>query len=178
VEAWSASALDRTWRDELDAWPIALALDGVTYCHGSSRRDDEVLTRVTPDDVIREALTGVSDPSSSQVIPTSRTSAGCAAAPTYVTAGSIGIPARGGPEPSGRSSTPAAAAAQHGVRRRHGVAELQAFGFADVDGQVGDSLIEPVDADWVAAFFEHTAGRGPDPVPPPPRSRGEDDRPR
>lgn len=41
---WSARALDPGWRERLASWPIALELDGVVYCHGSPRRDDEILT--------------------------------------------------------------------------------------------------------------------------------------
>ena len=43
------------------------------------------------------------------------------------------------------------------------MAELRASGYAGLDEMVGESLIEPADPDWVAAFFEHQAGRGPDP---------------
>ena len=60
--AWSAQALDSRWRDELAAWPISLGLDDVRFCHGSPRRDDEILTRTTPDDVLTEALADVAEP--------------------------------------------------------------------------------------------------------------------
>ena len=46
------------------------------------------------------------------------------------------------------------------------MAELRSSGFPDVDDQVTESLVDPVDPDWVAAFFEHGAGRGEDPGPP------------
>jgi hypothetical protein len=46
--------------------------------------------------------------------------------------------------------------------------ELRASGFADVDEQFGASLVDPIDADWVSAFFEHGAGRAEDPGEPPP----------
>jgi hypothetical protein len=47
------------------------------------------------------------------------------------------------------------------------VQELRASGFPDVEEQLAGSLIEPADPDWVAAFFEHGAGRGEDPGEPP-----------
>jgi predicted phosphodiesterase len=59
---WSAEALDRDWRDRLASWPIAVELDGVVVCHGSPRRDDEILTTATPDERFAEALAGVSQP--------------------------------------------------------------------------------------------------------------------
>ncbi|HZE05826.1 MAG TPA: metallophosphoesterase [Solirubrobacteraceae bacterium] len=100
--AWTAQALDRRWRDRLASWPIAVTLDGVCYCHGSPRADDEILTRATPDAVMGDALGGV--------------------AAAIVVGGHT---------------------------------------------QLAESLLEPVDPDWVAAFFEHAAGRGPDPGAPP-----------
>ena len=54
--AWSAGQLDRGWRDELAGWPIALEFDGIVFCHGTPRSDDEILTRATPDGVMLEAL--------------------------------------------------------------------------------------------------------------------------
>jgi hypothetical protein len=36
-----------------------------------------------------------------------------------------------------------------------------------VEGRLAGSLLEPADPDWVAAFFEHGAGRGEDPGEPP-----------
>lgn len=45
---WSAGELDSTWQATISSWPIALSLDGVCFCHGSPRRDDEILTRATP----------------------------------------------------------------------------------------------------------------------------------
>ena len=170
--AWSASVLDRAWRDELGSWPISVTADGVKYCHGSPRRDDEVLTRATPDAVLVEVLGDVSDRivvgghTHQQVI---RNLTG---APMYVNAGSVGMPYEGRPgafwlvvddgQPRLRETGYDIAAA---------AAELRASGFGDVEGQLAESLLEPVDAEWVAAFFEHAAGRGPDPGSPPPHSR-------
>ena len=49
------------------------------------------------------------------------------------------------------------------------VQELRAAGFADVEEQLGGSLLDPTDPGWVSAFFEHGAGRGEDPGEPPTR---------
>lgn len=168
--AWSAQALDRQWRDRLDSWPIAATLDGVRYCHGSPRRDDEMLTRATPDAVLRDALDGVEETlvvgghSHQQLI---RELDG---APTYINAGSVGMPYEGRAgafwlmvndrRPQLR---------QTGYDLDAAVAELRDSGFSDVDGQLAESLLDPVDADWVTAYFEHQAGRGPDPGATPPR---------
>lgn len=39
--------------------PLTTELDGVLYCHATPRSDDELLTRVSPDDRYADALTGV-----------------------------------------------------------------------------------------------------------------------
>ncbi len=169
--AWSASALDRAWRDELASWPISVTVDGVRYCHGSPRRDDEVLTSATPDAVLLEALGDVSERivvgghTHQQVI---RNVTG---GPTYVNAGSVGMPYEGHPgtfwlvvddgEPRLRETHYDVGGA---------ASELRASDFPDVEGQLAESLLEPVDPEWVAAFFEHAAGRGPDPGSPPAQS--------
>jgi putative phosphoesterase len=159
--SFSARALDQSWRDELDSWPLTTVLDGVRHCHGSPRRDDEILTRLTPDAVLREALNGVSE----TVVVGGHTHQqmirNIDGAPTYVNAGSVGIPYEGRPgafwlvidggEPELRETGYDLAAA---------VEELRASGFADIEGQLEGSLLRPVDPVWVAEFFEHSAGRG------------------
>jgi predicted phosphodiesterase len=165
--AWSAKALDRPWRDEIASWPIALALDGVRFCHGSPRRDDELLTRATPDAVLRDVLGGVAEPlvvgghTHQQIVRT------LDYGPAYANAGSVGMPYEGRPGafwlvvadgvPELRETTYDLDAA---------AAELRASGFPDADGQLAESLLDPVDADWVTAYFEHAAGRGEHPGRP------------
>ncbi len=51
-------AADPFWLREL---PQSVSLDGVLYCHGSPRRDDEILTRVSPQERFRAALAGVQE---------------------------------------------------------------------------------------------------------------------
>lgn len=43
------------------------------------------------------------------------------------------------------------------------LAELRASGLPDVDELLDESLLNPAAADWVAAYFEYGAGRGPEP---------------
>lgn len=166
--AWSSEHLDREWRDRLGSWPFAAALDGVLYCHGSPRRDDEVLTRVTPDDVLAEALSGVGEAvvvgghTHQQFI---RSAPG---APTCVNAGSIGIPYEGRAGAfwlimDGLKAQLRETPYDIGAARE----ELRASGFPAADEFIEESLTEPVDAAWVATYFEYGAGRGEDPGPPP-----------
>ena len=166
---WSARALDERWRAELGSWPISLVLDGVCFCHGSPRRDDENLTLVTPVDTIAEALGGTSErlvvgghthQQMVRELPDGR---------TYANAGSVGIPYEGRPGAFWmivEDGKPVLRATDYDLYAA--LAELRSSGFPDVEDQLTESLVDPVDPDWVAAFFEHGAGRGEDPGPPRP----------
>jgi predicted phosphodiesterase len=166
---WSARALDDRWRDELGSWPISLVLDGVCFCHGSPRRDDETLTRGTPADTLAEALGGTSERlivgghTHQQMVrdlPDGR---------TYANAGSVGVPYEGRAGAFWmivEDGTAAPRATDYDLAAA--LAELRSSGFPDVEEHITESLVDPVDPDWVTAFFEHGAGRGEDPGPPRP----------
>jgi predicted phosphodiesterase len=154
---WSAHALDHDWRDRLASWPIAVELDGVLFCHGSPRRDDEILTTATPDERFAEALAGVSQRlvvgghTHRQFIRQVRDDL------RYANAGSVGLPYEGrrgafwmivdSGEPQPRHTEYDLAAA---------VEELRVPGF-DTAEHLKESLLEPADPDWVADFLERGA---------------------
>ena len=156
---WSAQALDREWRDRLASWPIALELDGVVFCHGSPRSDDEILTTASPDARFAEALANVSQRlvvgghTHRQFIRQVRDDL------RYANAGSVGLPYEGrrgafwmvidGGEPEPRHTDYDLAAA---------VEELRVPGY-DTDEHLKESLLEPASPDWVADFLERGAGR-------------------
>lgn len=165
---WSAKALDRRWRDELNSWPISLALDDVRFCHGSPRRDDEILTRATPDEALVEALSGVHERltvgghTHQQVV---RRLPGGA---TYANAGSVGMPYEGRPGAFWMVIDRGVASPRDtGYELDAAAQELRASGFAGVGEQLRESLLEPIDPGWVAAFFEYSASRGEAPGDPP-----------
>jgi predicted phosphodiesterase len=167
--AWSAAAIDRGWRDRLASWPIQARVDGACFCHGSPRRDDEILTRRTPAPVLREALAGISEPLVIGGHTHQQTIRSLPGAPAYVNAGSVGMPYEGRPGAFWlllQDGTPHLRATAYDLDAA--VAELRASGFVDVDSQLGESLLAPADPDLVAAHFEHLAGRGPAPEQPPP----------
>ena len=58
---WVAERLDPLSLEFLRELPQAVSLGGVLYCHGSPRDDDEILTRVSPDERFRAALAGVEE---------------------------------------------------------------------------------------------------------------------
>jgi predicted phosphodiesterase len=158
--AWSARALDRRWRDELARWPIARSLDGACFCHGSPSSDEELITRRTPDEVLLELLSGVSERlvvgghTHQQMVR--RLHDGL----TYANAGSVGLPYEGragafwmtvdGGVPLPRETS---------YDLDGALAELRASGYPGLDELLKESLVEPVDPDEVSAFFERAAGR-------------------
>jgi predicted phosphodiesterase len=61
---WTAAQLDRDARDFLAAMPETVELDvhgvgEVLFCHATPRSDEEIVTRLTPDERIRPMLDGV-----------------------------------------------------------------------------------------------------------------------
>ncbi len=158
--AWSARALDRSWRDRLASWPIRLSLERTCFCHGSPRRDDEILTRATPEEALIAALAhfpqrlvvgGHTHQQIVRVLPGGR---------VYANAGSVGMPYEGRPgafwmvvedgvaQPRETSYDVEAA-----------LGELRPSGFPGIEEQLKESLLEPADPAWVTSFFER-APRG------------------
>ncbi len=167
--AWSSAQLDRRWRDAVAGWPTTVALDGVRFCHGSPRRDDEILTRGTPDAVLGAALADVDEPlvvgghTHQQLIRKVREDL------VYVNAGSIGLPYEGRADAFWMFVTDGVAQLREtAYDRAAALAELRASGYPELDDLVENSLRRPVDPDWITAFLEHTAGRRPHPGDPRP----------
>jgi predicted phosphodiesterase len=64
---WSASQLDRGQLAWLAALPDTQTVDvdglgPVLFCHGSPRRDDEILTAISPEERVAAAVAGVAEP--------------------------------------------------------------------------------------------------------------------
>jgi putative phosphoesterase len=168
--AWSSGQLDRRWRDTLASWPIAVTLDGVCFCHGSPRRDDEILTRGTPDAVLAATLADVREPlvigghTHQQLIRQVRDDQ------VYANAGSVGLPYEGRPDAFWILVADGVAQLREATYdQTAALAELQASGYPELHDLLDHSLRSPVDPDWVTAFLEHTAGRRPHPGDPRPR---------
>lgn len=163
--AWTAQEIDRGWRDRMAAWPIALDLDDVCFCHGSPCSDEECLTRTTPEDVLAAAVAstparlvvgGHTHQQFVRTLPDGR---------VVANAGSVGLPYEGRagafwmlvndgiPEPRETSYDVSAA-----------VAEMRASGFPSLDEGIRESLLDPIDPAVVTAHFEQQAGRGEQPA--------------
>jgi hypothetical protein len=137
-----------------------VALDGVRFCHGSPRRDDAILTRGTPDAALAAALADVDEPlvvgghTHQQLIRHVRNDL------VYVNAGSVGLPYEGRPGAFWTVVADGVAQLRETTYdRAAAVAELRASGYPELEDLVDNSLVSPVDPDWITAFLEHTAGQ-------------------
>lgn len=143
----------------LGGLPLTLELDGVLFCHASPRRDDEMLTRLSPPERWIDALGGIgaalvvgghTHQQDDRVVGDLR----------FVNAGSVGLPyegdgaarwlwiADGAPEP--RHTAYDAAAAGERILKA---------GWPD-ERSVAAALVEPVDAIVVTRIFEDLAATG------------------
>jgi putative phosphoesterase len=165
---WAASALDREWRDEFASWPIALALDGVLFCHGSPRSEDEIITVGTPEAVLSDVLSGVEERlvvgghTHQQFVR--RLSSG----QVWANAGSVGLPFEGR---AGAFWMTIEAGVAEPRETAYDVTaaleEIRSSGFPNANSERWISLADPVDRDWMTALYEHRAGRRDDPGEPP-----------
>lgn len=94
--ALTAAALGAGLSSWLGAQPTTVELDGVLYCHASPRRDDEMLTRISPAERWAEALGGVEFP---LVVGghTHQQDDRLVGGVRFVNAGSVGLPYEGDP---------------------------------------------------------------------------------
>ena len=98
---WSGEQLERGELAWLAALPDtqAIAVEGlgrVLFCHGSPRSDEEILTRISPEERVAAALAGVDEP----VVVCGHTHVQFdreAAGKRLVNAGSVGMPYEAGP---------------------------------------------------------------------------------
>ena len=153
----SAAELGPERARALGALPLTVELDGVLYCHASPRRDDEMLTRLSPDERYAAAL---ADVTAAVVVAghTHQQHERTVAGVRYVNAGSVGLPYEGDGaarwlwvadgEPAFRSTTYDAAGAGRRMLRA---------GWPD-GRSVGGALTDPVDPLVVTRIFEDLSG--------------------
>ncbi len=154
--AITAAELGEARARELGRLPLTVELDGVLYCHASPRRDDEMLTRLSPDDRYADALGGV-DAAVVVAGHTHQQDDRVIGGVRFVNAGSVGLPYEGDGTarwlwvadgvPQLRSTAYDAAAA--GLR-------MLAAGWPD-ERSVNAALVEPVEAIVVTRIFEDLA---------------------
>jgi putative phosphoesterase len=153
---WVAERLDPLSLEFLSERPHALSLGGVLYCHGSPRDEDEILTRVSPDERFLAALEGVEE----RLVVGGHTHVQFVReidGIRFVNAGSVGMPYEGRPgafwtvvdgERIEHRHTPYAVDAA--------VIAIRATGYPEADS-LCKTLLEPEDPDEVSAYFESVA---------------------
>jgi putative phosphoesterase len=158
ADAFTAAHITHAHRDLLAGFEDVVRLDGALYCHGSPRSDEEIVTALTPAARLEPMLAGVDEP----LVVCGHTHHQFelrAGAQRVVNAGSVGMPYEGrrgafwllvaDGEPELRRTDYDVDAA---------LPVLRASGFPDVDDLIRESLLEPVQADFVARHFEERAG--------------------
>jgi putative phosphoesterase len=155
--ALTASELGEDRARALGDLPLTTELDGVLFCHATPRRDDEMLTRVSPSERWEDALGGIDAP----VVVAGHTHQQddrAVGRVRFVNAGSVGLPYEGdgaarwlwvaGGVPELRRTAYDAAAAG---------ARMLAAGWPD-ERSIGAALVEPVEPIVVTRIFEDLAG--------------------
>ena len=159
LAGWSAERLDEDEHRTLREWPTTVEVDvdglgPVVFCHGSPRSDEEILTAITPDRLVREACGGA------RVVVCGHTHVQfdrVVGETRLVNAGSVGSPYEGrrgafwallGPDVRLLST-------DYDVDRA--VEEFRATGYDGAEDLAG-WLLEPVAAEEATAFFESRRG--------------------
>jgi predicted phosphodiesterase len=158
---WAAAQLREDDRAFLAGLPLTASLDvdglGPTlFCHATPRSDEEIVTRLTPDDELAAALDGVDE----RLVVTGHVHVQVdrlVGDRRFVDAGSVGMPYEGrrgafwallGPDVELRRTGYDVAAA---------VERIRATGYPDVE-QLAGWLLDPEDPAEVSAYFEGLRG--------------------
>ena len=153
---WVTSNLDADAVEFLAGLPLTASLDGVLYCHGSPRDDDEILTKVSPDERFRAALAGVEDAvvvGGHTHVQFERVVDGI----RFVNAGSVGIPYEGKPGAFWALLDGAEVELRHTPYAVDAaVAAIRTSSYPGGD-QIAGWLLQPEDPDEVSAYFESIA---------------------
>jgi putative phosphoesterase len=156
LSPWLTEQLPADAQTFLSELPHVRSVDGVLYCHGSPRRDDEILTRVTPPERLAAVLEGVEE----KLVVCGHTHVQFdlrSGSARVVNAGSVGMPYEG------RRGAFWALIDGKEVELRHtpyeveaAVTAIRATAYPDAE-QLATWLLEPVDADEASTYFESIA---------------------
>jgi predicted phosphodiesterase len=156
--ALTAAELGEPRSRALGELPLTIELDGVVYCHATPRRDDELVTRLSPPERWAGALSGV-DAALVVAGHTHQQDDRVVGAVHFVNAGSVGLPYEGDGEarwlwvadgvPELRRTAYDAA----GAGRR-----MLAAGWPD-ERSIDAALLDPVDPIVVTRIFEERASQ-------------------
>jgi putative phosphoesterase len=159
---WDAERLTAEQLDFLRALPLTVSLDvdglgPVLFCHATPRSDEEIVTRLTPDEEVAATLEGVSElvvVCGHVHVQYDRRVGGH----RVVNPGSVGLPYEGragafwallGPDVEPRETS---------YDLEDAVQRLRDTGYPDLDDALGSSLFEPISPDEVSRYFEDLRG--------------------
>ena len=159
--AWVAKRLTVEQRDFLGGLPLTEqvevdALGRVVFCHATPRSDEEIVTRVTPEDRLGEALAGVE----ADVVVCGhvhvrydRTVAGT----RVVNPGSVGLPYEGEPGAYWSLLGPTVSFRRAEYDVAAAVESIRASGFPGADEMFVEALLAPPPPSEVTEYFERMA---------------------
>ena len=162
LDPWPAERLTEAQRVALRELPLSLSLDvdglgGVLFCHATPRSDEEIITRLTPEESVAAALDGVEE----RVIVCGHVHVQYdrrVGQQRVVNAGSVGLPYEGraaaywtllGPDVEQRATEYDVTAA---------IEAMRATGYPDLDERLRESLLDPIDPNEVSRYFESMRG--------------------
>jgi len=159
--AFCAARISRSQRDFLADFAARVVLDiddlGPTlFCHGSPRSDTEIITTATSDERLRGILDGVKQ----QIVVgghTHRQFDRRVDGWRVVNAGSVGMPYEGRPGAYWALLGPDVQLHRTEYDLERAVTALRQGGYPDLEEMLSESLLEPIDPDQVAEFFEGQA---------------------
>ena len=156
LSPWLLARLTDAEQQFLAQLPHVRSLGGVLYCHGSPRRDDEILTRITPQERLAAVLEGIEE----TLVVCGHTHVQFdlrVGAARIVNAGSVGMPYEG------RQGAFWALVDADGVEHRHtayaldaAIVAIRATEYPGAD-DLCSTLLDPEDPDEVSAYFESLA---------------------
>jgi putative phosphoesterase len=161
IQLWCRGELGNARAARVAAWPQTLSLEvdrlgPVRFCHATPRSDDELVTRITPEDEVADVLEGTEETvvvCGHTHIQYDRRVAGW----RLVCAGSVGWPYEGRPGAFWLLLGPDVVhmRTEYDV---HQAAELiRKSGYPDLEGAV-EPLLEPRDPEAVSSYFEGMRG--------------------
>jgi putative phosphoesterase len=161
LEPWRLERLGSDGHAVVLGWPltVTLGVDGlgrVLFCHATPRSDEEIVTRITPEERLREILAGVDADvvvHGHVHVRYDRRAAGF----RIVNPGSVGLP---------YETQPGAYWALFGPEVEHRrtdydigamIDDARAVGFPQLDDLVREALVEPIGPDAATEYFERMA---------------------
>ena len=163
VASWARERLSDAQLERVGAWPptVELDVDGlgrVVFCHATPRSDDELITRLTPDEAVAEVLAGVQADvvvCGHVHVQYDRLPAG---APRVVNAGSVGMPYEGRPGAYWALLGPEVEHCHTDYDVEQAVRALEALGYPEHENLSTQLRGDGPSPDEVSAFFESKRG--------------------